>query len=561
MTLLLTSTIKASLILLFALGATALLRKRSAAIRHLVLASAVVCAAALPAVEWAVPSWHLRLGTSSSMRVDQRAGPPTAETRPQETSGATVGHAGFASGRPLIAGDLPAALWIAGVGISLFVLLVGLGRLAWIASRAQRVATGPWTELAREISGRYSLRRPVLLLQSDHPTMLVTWGLVRPRVILPRSARDWPADRARVVICHELAHILRGDWAIQMAAEILRSVYWFNPLAWIACRRLRQDSERACDDAVLNLGIDPSEYATHLLDLARAFGSNRRIWLPAPEMARRSSLEGRIRAMLNARINRQPITRSAGLLAIAAISAVTVSIAAAQTFATLSGSVVDPTNGVLPEVTLVLTNVESRAKHEVRTDRTGHFEFVGLPRGEYALEAQLPGFAVLRGTVTLAGQNLQRDITLQVGSLQETITVVGGPPQTEAPRPRDSARRVDEFREKRRQQFELQCRNTPAGGALGGNIGGNLRAPVKLKDVKPQYPQHLQDANIAGLVLLEGRIGTDGSFKELRVATSAHPDLDAAALDAVRQWQFDETILNCVPVEVPMNIAVTFKMK
>ena len=141
-------------------------------------------------------------------------------------------------------GELPGAVWIAGVTISLFVLLVGLGRLAWVASRAQRVVHGPWTELAREISAGYSLRRPVVLLQSDHPTMLVTWGLVRPRVILPRSARDWPEDRARVVICHELAHIRRGDWAIQMAAEILRSVYWFNPLVWIACKRLRQDSER-----------------------------------------------------------------------------------------------------------------------------------------------------------------------------------------------------------------------------------------------------------------------------------------------------------------------------
>jgi TonB family protein len=561
MTLLLTSTIKASLILLFALGATALLRKRSAAIRHLVLSAAVICAAALPAVEWVVPTWQLSLGTSSLARVQQRPEPRTAaETRPEAVSGA-VGLEGLVSVRPLLTGHLPGTVWIAGVAISLFMLLVGLGRLAWIASRAQRVGQGPWTELTREIASTYALRRPVLLLQSDHPTMLFTWGLVRPRVILPRSARDWPADRARVEISHELAHILRGDWAIQMAAEMLRSVYWFNPLVWIACRRLRQDSERACDDAVLNLGIEASEYATHLLDLARAFASGRRMWLPAPEMARPSSLEGRIRAMLNARINRQPTTRSTGLLAIVAISAVTVSIAAAQTFATVSGSVVDPTNGVLPEVTLVLTNVESQAKHEVRTDRTGHFEFVGLPRGDYALEAQLPGFAILRGTVTVAGQNVQRDMTLQVGSLQETITIVGGPPQPEAPRPRDTARRVEEYREKRRQQFELRCRNAPAGGAVGGNIGGNLRPPVKLKDVKPQYPQHLQDANIAGVVLLEGRIGTDGSFKELRVARSAHPDLDASALDAVRQWQFDETILNCVPVEVPMNIAVLFKMQ
>jgi TonB family protein len=560
MTLLLTSTIKASLILLFALGATALLRNRPAAIRHLVLSAAVICAAALPAVEWVVPTWHVRLGTSSLARVEQRQEQLTAaETQPQAVSGA-VGLDGLASVRPLLSGNLPGTVWIAGVAISLFMLLVGLGRLAWIASRAQRVVHGPWTELTREIASTYALRRPVLLLQSDHPTMLVTWGVVRPRVILPCSARDWSEDRARVVISHELAHILRGDWAIQMAAEILRSVYWFNPLVWIACRRLRQDSERACDDAVLNLGIDASEYATHLLDLARVFASGRRMRLPAPEMARPSSLEGRIRAMLNARINRQPTTRSAGLLTIVAISAVTVSIAAAQTFATLSGSVVDPTNGVLPEVTLVLTNVESRAKHEVRTDRTGHFEFVGLPRGDYALEAQLPGFATLRGTVTVAGQNVQRDMTLEVGSLQETITIIGGRSDNEAPRAPDP--RVEQFREQRRLQFRSTCGNAPSGGNVGGNLGGNLRLPAKLKDVKPRYPRHLWEANIGGTVFLEGRIGTDGSFSELWAVTPlAHPDLEAAALEAARQWQFDEMLLNGCPVEAPVKITANFKIQ
>ena len=107
----------------------------------------------------------------------------------------------------------------------------------------------------------------------------------------------------------------------------------------------------------------------------------------------------------------------------------------------------------------------------MRTDRTGHFEFVGLPRGNYALEAQLLGFAILRGTVTLAGQNLQRDMTMQVGSLQETITIVGGPPRADVPPAPDDGRRIAAFREKRRQEVELGRRNAPAGGAVGGNRG------------------------------------------------------------------------------------------
>ena len=98
-----------------------------------------------------------------------------------------------------------------------------------------------------------------LLLQSDHPTLLVTWGVWQPKVILPAEARGWPEDRIRIVLAHELAHVRRGDWLVQLAAELLRAIYWFNPLLWIACRQLRRESEHACDDAVLALGVEGAD--------------------------------------------------------------------------------------------------------------------------------------------------------------------------------------------------------------------------------------------------------------------------------------------------------------
>jgi hypothetical protein len=84
--------------------------------------------------------------------------------------------------------------------------------------------------MAAEISEHWGLRRPVRLLLTDHPGLLVTWGLLRPKVLLPAASQDWAEDRLRVVISHELAHIQRGDWVVQIAAEVLRAVYWFNPL-------------------------------------------------------------------------------------------------------------------------------------------------------------------------------------------------------------------------------------------------------------------------------------------------------------------------------------------
>ena len=128
--------------------------------------------------------------------------------------------------------------------------------------------------------------------------------------------------------------------------------------------------------------------------------------------------------MLNTRSDRTPATRMARLISVTLLSVAALAVASAQgVFSTLSGSVVDPQNGVLPDVKLVLTNKDSGAKYEIRTDRSGHFEFVGLPSGRYSLDAALPGFATLQGDVELTGQNVQRDLALKIGSLRESITV------------------------------------------------------------------------------------------------------------------------------------------
>ena len=396
----------------------------------------------------------------------------------------------------------------------------------------------------------------MLLLQSDHPTLLVTWGLVRPNVLLPTPALDWSDDLARIVLRHELAHVSRGDWAVQVTAEVLRALYWFNPLVWIACRRLRQESEHACDDAVLGGGIDGPDYATHLLDLARTLNAERRAWLPAPAMARPSSLEGRIKAMLNVSINRNPLTRSARVAIVIAILSVAVPIAGAQaSFFTFSGLIVDQTNRVIPDAPLLLTNTARQATYEVRSDRTGRFEFVGLPNGEYALEVKEPGFATLKNAVTIAGRNMERTFELQIGSLEETITITGGGRTAAVILPA----RLQEIRQ--RAQERLQSALEKCSASKPGPIGGNILQPTKLVDVKPKYPEDLTDSKIGGVVTMDALIGTDGSVRDVRVVDSPHPGLENAAVEAVRQWQYSSTLLNCTPIEVRMKVTANFAVQ
>jgi TonB family protein len=553
---------KASVIVLVALAATLGLRKRSAAVRHWILSAAIVCAAATPALELVVPSWHIAFG-SPAVRPPQHAVRPGAASSPVRTGAA----APFDSSRP--AGDVegetavPASVtslltvaWIAGVTVSLGLLAIGLGRLAWLASRSRRITSGPWIEIADEISRRYGIRRTVCLLLSDHPSLLVTWGALRPRILLPRGAAEWPDDRIRIVLSHELAHIDRGDWLMQMTAELLRSAYWFNPLLWIVGRRLRDESEHACDDAVLTrLGVDGSEYATHLVDLAREAIRHRTRWspsLPAPAIARPSSLERRVTAMLNARLNRAPLTRPARLVGLVALLAITIPIAGfvQASFVTFSGTVVDPNGRLIPGVELVLTDTLRDAKHQVKTDAGGRFEFVGVPAGDYALGVYFAGFMPIRDAISLTQPVVDKGYSLEVGSIQETITVAGdGVPSNSRPAAAPVQRRV------------VQPKYDPCSASPNG---GCLRPPTKLTDVKPEYPPHLNDRQIEGVVVLAARIGADGTVIRTQLADGAEP-VDPAfvqsAIAAVDQWQFTPTQLGGVPIETDMKVTVSFVIR
>ena len=197
-------------------------------------------------------------------------------------------------------------------------------------------------------------------------------------MILPANAATWSDERARVVLTHELAHIRRADWIVQLSAEVFRAVYWFNPLLWIACRRLRLESERACDDEVMRQGVEGSDYANHLVELARALGQRRFSWFPAPAMARPSSLERRVLAMLNERVNRAPISRTVRAAIVVSLLVAAAAVAAAQSgFSSFSGSVFDEQRRGIPGVALVLTNDQRQMKYEVKTNDSGRFEFVG----------------------------------------------------------------------------------------------------------------------------------------------------------------------------------------
>ena len=89
-------------------------------------------------------------------------------------------------------------------------------------------------------------------------------------------------------------------------------------------------------------------------------------------------------------------------------------------------------------------------------------------------------------------------------------------------------------------------------------VGGNIRAPVKVKNVQPEYPAIAKSARVGGVVQIEATIGPDGKVHDAEVTKSV-PLLDQAALEAVKQWEYRPTMVKGVAVPVTVNVAVDFR--
>ena len=334
--------VKVSAILLLVLIGTLCLRAKSPLARRWVLAVGVVSATAAPALH-VLPILPVRVASVGPLVFDALR-PYVPSTEPAEAGGPGLAIGSEPAGsrpgrsRPVasavakvgVVGRLAMAIWLVGAVGSLSVLLVGLARLRWLRTSSRPVTVGRWHRLCADLARSCGLNRDVELLLGPRPGLMATWGWRRPAVMLPASAAEWPAERMRVVLLHELAHARHGDWMLQLAAEALRCVWWFNPLAWMVRARLRCESEHAADDLVLAQGVPATTLATQLVEIAREARKHQRTRLPAPAMARPSHLERRLSAMLNPRTNRCPMTRLARFASLGVLVMVSVVVAGLQ---------------------------------------------------------------------------------------------------------------------------------------------------------------------------------------------------------------------------------------
>jgi TonB family protein len=309
--------LKSTVILAVAALAALLLRRRSAAARHLVWTAAAAALLALPMLGSLLPSLRVPVASTGPTAVFQILVTSTPLDR------ANVGRAPRPAADPLVRPaptSLPVLplIWSAGAAIALLQMLWAYILLLRVRRSARPF---PNPDAAHALARTLGIEHPVEVLETARGSMPMTCGIFRPAVLMPAGASTWTPDRIRVVLLHELAHIRRGDLATHLLARLALSLHWWNPLAWYAWRAFVRERERATDDLVLAAGCRASDYAGHLLEIARSFQPEPATAAAALAMARRSEIEGRLVAILDTRVNRRPAGRRAAV--IAALAAVT----------------------------------------------------------------------------------------------------------------------------------------------------------------------------------------------------------------------------------------------
>lgn len=341
--------VKGTLLLLVAFGLTALLRDASAAARHAVWSAALIGVIAIPLVSVVVP-WRMGVlpsgwgsagldGVAISAPEDFSKTPTPTGAGPSPVPDERVlspetiepqGMRGVTAIVSWIARDpwrLALFAWLTVGGLILARILFGMAWMWRLARRAEPLSGPAWLLLLGRVTERLGLRTAVRVVRSDFAAMPVTCGVLWPAVVLPEESEAWTEERREAVLLHELAHVRRGDLATHLIAWVACSLYWFHPLAWIAARRLRHESERACDDLVLGAGTRASEYASHLLDIVRSAG-RRSAPAAAVPMAQKSSFEGRLLAILEPGVARQALTGRKKVAVAAGLALVVLPLAA-----------------------------------------------------------------------------------------------------------------------------------------------------------------------------------------------------------------------------------------
>ncbi len=328
--------IKSSILLGAALAAAYFLKARAPSLRHSILSIAIISLLILPILTFVAPGWQLKI-----LPAPKEAAPrlehvtehvvaeqlieyrvvPSAEEPLVWNAAATVNLAeppppptptGHSTLKTLL---LPVA-WLLGLLFLSIRIIAGLLGVSRLTRFGISLSENPWRSLYRLFMKKSPIKRNVKLVKNRRVPVPMTWGVLKPVVLMPQDSASWSFHQCSSVLFHELAHVKRGDFLVRILSRIACSIFWFNPLAWLAYRAMIREQEKACDLMVLQAGIKPSTYASSLLQVKLASTGSQRLAAAAVGMAGDSALDERLTTILNKHITHREVTMRTKLIMI-----------------------------------------------------------------------------------------------------------------------------------------------------------------------------------------------------------------------------------------------------
>jgi len=471
-------------------------------------------------------------------------------------------------------------LWLLAIGVvaRLGWLTVGLIRLRAVRQDAHRHAIVAVEGDLQKTLGTHSTIRYVRGIEQP-----ITFGLFRPIVMLPETLRVQPREIQEAVLGHELLHVKRRDWAWLIVEELAVCLFWFHPASWWLTSQIHHAREEVVDELAIQLTGRRKAYVEALLAFSDATSV-----VPTAAFARRRHLFRRI-----ALVSKKSVMSSRQIVATCAAMALTVS--AGSWYAVSAFPLRSAAQQPMPD--RWRPGPLELAAHSVTPEnpvpRRVHYESPVLPDSAASTQSKLGIKLTLDGTGRVAEARLVQlmfkspvGLDLDVG--EEYLTERGvraliGTGQSSTGYSTENDRQTLEsvvnaaITAVRQWQYDppfeapltfrvdvglglpvMAFKPRSEDGAL--RVGGDIKPPKRIKDVQPVYPPVARDAGVAGVVIIEARIATDGSVEEAHVLRSI-PLLDQAALDAVKQWQFEPTLMNGQPVPIIMTVTINFYSK
>jgi TonB family protein len=575
------------------------LRGRSAALRHLAWTAAAAAVLALPFLSASLPA--LRVPASGALlpfdpavvfQVTSSAAvePPSSSLLPPAMARRATNAPRYYDWRIWLM-----LLWTAGAAAAFARMFA-----AYITMERVQRAARPFRDdgLAHELAQALGIRQPVRVLENRPGGMPMTFGLLRPAVFMPPEAAGWNEERRRIVLLHELAHVRRGDAATHLLARTALSLNWWNPLAWSAWREFLKERERATDDLVLNAGARASDYAGHLLEVARTMQSAPATAWAAVAMARRSQLEGRLLAILDSGVKRHAPGRRA-VLAVTLLAMAAVAPFAAMRAQTPAQQTAPPKVDSTVELVKQGDQARQRGQFNEATDYYNKavaavgdrpetaVALLYLGIGRYAKDpAQALDYFQRAQNAAPSGPMAGPAMTWQAmvrqhreGEAPAAESLYLTALAIEEPNSPDAALTMELFAHFLREQGrvgEAEAMEASAGeirkarvaqmspkrqtADQASRVGSGVSAPVLLHKIEPSYSIEARAAKVQGTVVLFVVIGTDGTAVDVQLRKGLGYGLDEQALNAITQWTFKPGMRDGMAVPVQASIEVNFRL-